>query len=398
MNTGSAATRTVTLGAVLWVLAALLPTLLLSNYHLFQLTMVVVYAIAILGLAILTGFNGQISLGHGAFYAIGAYVTAVLMYQYNVPYWATLPVSAVVCAAVGFLIGLPALRLGGLYLALTTFALAVAVPQILKINLLEDLTGGVQGLVIDKPDPPFDLPMSADQWLYLFSLAVGGVLFLLAWNIVRGRTGRSMMAVRDHALAAEAMGIDIALLKTRSFALSAMYTGIAGSLGAIVVQFVAPDSFSIFVSIYFFVGLLVGGVSSIGGAILGGLFVEFVPNVAESISKAAPGAIYGVILIAVMFLMPSGAAGFLSALLNRFFRRGSKSGELAAANLGGSGAGTVSAAASLPGGDGSDAGSHLRLQEAERLYPATTAAGGRGEAVATGGDALSRGDGERGRL
>jgi branched-chain amino acid transport system permease protein len=307
-------------------------------------------------------------------------------------------VSAVVCAAVGFLIGLPALRLGGLYLALTTFALAVAVPQILKINLLEDLTGGVQGLVIDKPDPPFDLPMSADQWLYLFSLAVGGVLFLLAWNIVRGRTGRSMMAVRDHALAAEAMGIDIALLKTRSFALSAMYTGIAGSLGAIVVQFVAPDSFSIFVSIYFFVGLLVGGVSSIGGAILGGLFVEFVPNVAESISKAAPGAIYGVILIAVMFLMPSGAAGFLGALLNRFFRRGSKSGELAAANLGGSGAGTVSAAASLPGGDGSDAGSHLRLQEAERLYPATTAAGGRGEAVATGGDALSRGDGERGRL
>lgn len=398
MNTASAATRTVSLGVVLWLLAALLPTLLLSNYHLFQLTMVVVYAIAILGLAILTGFNGQISLGHGAFYAIGAYVTAVLMYQYDVPYWATLPVSAIVCAAVGFLIGLPALRLGGLYLALTTFALAVAVPQILKINLLEDLTGGVQGLVIDKPDPPFDLPMSADQWLYLFSLAVAGVLFLLAWNIVRGRTGRAMMAVRDHALAAEAMGIDIALLKTRSFALSSMYTGIAGSLGAIVVQFVAPDSFSIFVSIYFFVGLLVGGVSSIGGAILGGLFIEFVPNLAESVSKAAPGAVYGVILIAVMFLMPSGATGFFGSMMTRFFRRDTKSAELAAANLGGSGAGTVSAAASLPGGDGSDADGHLRLQKAERLYPAATAAGGRGEAVATGGTALPGGDGERGRL
>lgn len=399
MTATSAATRTFTLGAVLWLLAAVVPTLALSNYHLFQLTMVVVYAIAILGLAILTGFNGQISLGHGAFYAIGAYVTAVLMYQYDVPYWATLPVSAVVCAAVGFLIGLPALRLGGLYLALTTFALAVAVPQILKINLLEDLTGGVQGLVIDKPDPPFDLPMSADQWLYLFSLAVAGVLFLLAWNIVRGRTGRSMMAVRDHALAAEAMGIDIALLKTRSFALSAMYTGIAGSLGAIVVQFVAPDSFSIFVSIYFFVGLLVGGVSSIGGAILGGLFIEFVPNVAESISKAAPGAIYGVILIAVMFLMPSGAAGFFGSLMTtRFFRRGTKSGELAAANLGGSGAGNVSAAASLPDGDGADVDGHLRLQKAERLYPAAAAAGGRGEAVTTGGDALPGRDGERGRL
>src|SRR6201988_2504773 len=121
MTATSAATRTFTLGAVLWLLAAVVPTLALSNYHLFQLTMVVVYAIAILGLAILTGFNGQISLGHGAFYAIGAYVTALLMYQYDVPYWATLPVSAIVCAVVGFLIGLPALRLGGLYLALTTF-------------------------------------------------------------------------------------------------------------------------------------------------------------------------------------------------------------------------------------------------------------------------------------
>src|SRR6185437_15879377 len=114
----------------------------------------------------------------------------ILMYQYDVPYWATLPVSAVVCAAVGFLIGLPALRLGGLYLALTTFALAVAVPQILKVNALEDLTGGVQGLVIDKPDTPFGLPLSADQWIYLFTLAVGAAVFLLGWNLSRGRLGR----------------------------------------------------------------------------------------------------------------------------------------------------------------------------------------------------------------
>src|SRR5215831_16638417 len=266
------------LAILVWLAVLIIPAFSLSDYHLFQLTMVIVYAIAILGLAILTGFNGQISLGHGAFYAIGAYTTAILMYQYGVPYWATLPVSAVVCAVVGFLIGLPALRLGGLYLALTTFALAVA--QLLKHNALEPWTGGVQGLVIDKPDPPFGLDLSPDQWLYMFSLTVGAVLFLLAWNIVRGRIGRAMMAIRDHALAAEAMGINIALLKTRTFALSALYTGVAGSLGAIVVQFVAPDSFGIFVSIYFFVGLVVGGVSSIGGAILGGFFIEFVPNVA----------------------------------------------------------------------------------------------------------------------
>jgi len=340
---------------LLLLAAAVIPTLLFSNYHLFQLTMVIVYAIAIVGLAILIGFNGQISLGHGAFYAIGAYVTAVLMYQYDVPYWATLPVSAVVCAVVGFLIGLPALRLAGLYLALTTFALAIAVPQILKIDALEGLTGGVQGLVIDKPDPPFGLDMSPDQWLYLFTLFVGALLFLLAWNIVRGRIGRAMMAIRDHSLAAEAMGINIALLKTRTFALSAMYTGIAGSLGAIVVQFVAPDSFGIFVSIYFFVGLIVGGAASIGGAILGGIFIEFVPNLAESVSKAAPGAVYGVILIAVMFLMPGGAASFLSALFARF-RRGTKSAELRPAIMRGSGADNVSAAAGVPRGAEPDAG------------------------------------------
>ena len=345
-------------GVVIWLAATIVPTLLLSNYHLFQLTMVVVYAIAILGLAILTGFNGQISLGHGAFYAIGAYVTAILMYQYDVPYWATLPVSAVVCAIIGFLIGLPALRLGGLYLALTTFALAVAVPQLLKHNTLEPWTGGVQGLVIDKPDPPFGLAMSADQWIYVFCLAVGAVLFVLAWNIVRGRIGRAMMAIRDQPLAAEAMGIDIALLKTRTFALSALYTGIAGSLGAIVVQFVAPDSFGIFVSIYFFVGLVVGGVASIGGAILGGAFIEFIPNVAEQVSKAAPGAVYGVILIAVMFLMPGGAAGSIGSLLARF-RPGAKSAELRPITIGGAGASKVST--SVAGAAEPDAGSNRSM-------------------------------------
>src|SRR5580658_6094541 len=154
------------------LLLAIVPTLAFSGYHLFQVTMVEVYAVAILGMAILVGFNGQISLGHGAFYAIGAYTTAILMSTWNVPYWLTLPVSAVVCAGFGFLIGLPALRLAGHYLALTTFALAVAVPQVLKYKLFEDWTGGVQGLVIDKPDPPFGLPLSSDQWLYLFSLGV----------------------------------------------------------------------------------------------------------------------------------------------------------------------------------------------------------------------------------
>ena len=291
-----------------------------SDYRLFQLTMVVVYAVAILGLAIVTGFNGQISLGHGAFYAIGAYVTAILMDRYDVPYFLTLPVSALVCAGVGFLIGFPALRLGGLYLALTTFALAVAIPQLLKHRLVEDYTGGVQGLVILKPDPPFNLPINSDQWLYLFTLGTGCLMFLLAWNLLRGRIGRAMRAIRDRAVAAEAMGIDIALLKTRTFAISAMFTGIAGSLGAITVQYVAPDSFTVFVSIDLFVGMVVGGAASISGAVFGALFIQFVPNLADHISKAAPGAVRGVILILFLYLAPAGMAGLTQMALRRLRR------------------------------------------------------------------------------
>ena len=317
---GSAGRGTIGLIMLAVLVVAVVPTAFFNGYHLFQLTMVAVYAIAILGLSLLIGFNGQISLGHGAFYAIGAYTTAILMANFDVPYWATLPVSAVVCAAFGFAIGLPALRLGGLYLALTSFSLAIAVPQLLKVNAVSDWTGGVQGLVIDKPEAPFGLPLSGDQWLYLFTLAIGCVLYVIAWNLVRGRIGRAMMAVRDHALAAEAMGINLALLKTSTFAWSAVFTGIAGSLSAIVVQFVAPDTFGVFVSIFLFVGLVVGGVASIGGTIVGAIFIQFIPNIAENISKAAPGAVYGVILIAMMFLMPEGAGGFLRSLYRRWRR------------------------------------------------------------------------------
>ncbi len=296
------------------VLVAGAMAFVVSDYRLFQLTTMTIYAIAILGLALVTGYNGQISLGHGAFYAVGAYVTAILTSLYDVPYWATLPASAAACAAIGFLVGLPALRLGGLYLALTTFALAVATPQLLKHKALEHWTGGVQGIVVDKPDPPFGLPINADQWVYLFSLAVAAVLFGLVGNLVRGRIGRAMRAVRDNALAAEATGIDVAQFKTRTFAVSAMITGIAGSLSAIVVGFVSPDSFTVFLSITLFTGLVVGGAATIAGPVFGAIFITFLPNVAEQVSKAAPGVIYGIVLIAFMFLLPAGVAG-------RLFRR-----------------------------------------------------------------------------
>jgi branched-chain amino acid transport system permease protein len=308
--------RKVLLIVVLLLIACGLP-FIVSNYRTFQLTLVLIYAIALLGLNILTGYNGQVSLGHGAFYAIGAYVAAVLMDKAGLPYWATLPAAGAMCLVVGFLFGLPALRLEGLYLALATFALGVSLPQLLKYKALEHWTGGVQGIVIAKPEAPFGIPLNADQWLYFFTLAVTVVMFVLGWNLLRGRVGRALVAIRDHPIAAQAMGVNTALYKSLAFGVSAMYTGIAGALGAIAVQFVAPDSFTIFLSILLLVGIVIGGMASISGALYGAIFIQFVPNIADEVSKAAPWAIFGIFMILFVYLMPTGVAGAVRLLLAR---------------------------------------------------------------------------------
>src|SRR6266478_3123863 len=299
------------------VFLALLLPLAIKGFLVFQLTLALIYAVAILGLNLLTGFNGQFSLGHSAFYGIGAYTAAILMDKLDLAYFWTLPCSGALCFVVGFLFGLPALRLQGLYLALGTFAMAAALPQILKFQPLESLTGGVQGIVLIKPDAPAGLPLNPDQWLYYFTLVVLLVMLAGATNLVNSRTGRALMAIRDHPIAAAAMGINTALYKTLAFGVSAFYTGVAGALGAIAVQFVAPDSFSFFLSISFLVGLVIGGVASIPGCLVGGLFVLYVPNIAERFSTGLAGAIYGCILLLVIFVMPSGAAGLARIALAR---------------------------------------------------------------------------------
>ena len=182
-------------------------------------------------------------------------------------------------------------------------------PQLLKYKHFESWTGGVQGIVITKPDAPFGLPLSPDQWLYLFTLVVTILMFLLGWNLLRGRVGRALVAIRDQPIAASAMGINTSIFKSLAFGVSAMYTGVAGALGAIAVQFVAPDSFTLSLSIILLVGMIVGGLASIAGALYGAFFIQFIPNIADEVSKAAPGAIYGVVLIGFMFLMPLGING-----------------------------------------------------------------------------------------
>ena len=305
--------------AVLVIVGAIIP-FVLEGYTTFQATLVLIYAIAILGLNLLTGFNGQFSLGHSAFYAIGAYTAAILVDHWEFSVYMTIPLGGVVCFFAGFLFGIPALRLEGLYLALATFALAVATPQILKSSHLEELTGGVQGLDVFRPDVPAALPFTMDQWWYLIVYGVALIMFWIAWNLIHSRSGRAMMAIRDNSIAAQSMGINIALYKSLTFGVSAFFTGIAGALAAIVIEYVAPDSFTFQLSILLFIGLVVGGTGSIWGVIFGGLFILVVPNIAEEISTGLSYAVFGVILILVIYVMPSGFAGMVNILTARIRR------------------------------------------------------------------------------
>jgi branched-chain amino acid transport system permease protein len=293
---------------------------LVSGYHVFQLTQILVYAIAILGLNLLTGFSGQISLGNGAFYALGAYSAAILMNKLDLPYWATPPAAGAICFVAGYVFGRPAARLEGLYLALATFALALVTPQVLKLDALEQWTGGNQGVLVVKPASMLPGQVSDDQWLYFFCLAVAVVMFVVGWNIVRGRTGRALIALRDHPIAAGTMGINTASYKAVTFGVSAMYTGIAGALGALVAGFISPDSFAMFLSIQLLVGGVVGGIASIFGTLFGAVFIELVPDLANKLSDGAPAAIYGILLIVSMMVMPGGLAGLVRSARHRMAR------------------------------------------------------------------------------
>jgi branched-chain amino acid transport system permease protein len=322
-----------------WLLLVVLPALLIaggktglvSNFQFLQISLAIVYSIAVLGLILLTGFNGQISLGHGAFFAVGAYTAAILIDQAGWPFWATLPAAALMCFIVGYLFGLPALRLEGHYLALATFALAVAVPQILKYRHIEPLTHGVMGINIFKSDPPFGLPLSNDQWMFLVVVAIAAFMFWIARNLLDSRTGRALIAVRDHPMAASTMGVNVSHYKAVIFGISALYTGIAGALHGIIFEFVSPDSFRFELSIAILVGAVVGGIASLWGAVIGGIFVQVIEKYADALTKKItaavhlplelePWLIYGIALIILMYTMPMGIAGGVAALMRRMKR------------------------------------------------------------------------------
>jgi branched-chain amino acid transport system permease protein len=218
----------------------------------------------------------------------------------------------VVAFLLGLAFGVPALRLRGLYLALVTLALAVAVGPVIK--RAEPLTGGVSGLSVPQPPVPSWLPVDPDQWLYLLSLAVTGVMALIAVNLTRGGLGRALVAIRDGERAARTAGVDVARVKALLFACAGAYAGVGGALFAYGQGFVAPESFTLLLSFTFLGAVVVGGLGTVAGPVLGALFVIFVPQYAGDVNQALTGVIYGGTLIAVVYLLPGGAAGLLRRL------------------------------------------------------------------------------------
>jgi branched-chain amino acid transport system permease protein len=304
---------------------AILPAFL-TSYGSFELTFVAAFAIAILGLIILTGKNGQISLGHGAFIALGGYTVAILATHAGLPYWIGIPAAGIVSGLFGIAIGMVALRLEGVYLALATFALAVSVPSLLK--RFGGLTGGVGGIVLSPVAPPSWISMDSERWFYYVAWAIAGALFVVTAILLEGRLGRSLRALRDNEVAAVSFGVNPFFYKTLAFAWSAAYAGIAGALIAIATAFVSPDTYGFTLSVTVLIGAVLGGLDSLWGALFGGLVVEFLPLVAQRINAAAPSVVYGVALIAVMLLMPGGIAGTLI----RALRGGRGSGTNASAH------------------------------------------------------------------
>ena len=309
------------------VVAVVAAPFLFSNYRTYQLAFVGLYLVALLGLDILTGFTGQISLGHGAFMGIGAYTTTILVLDHGVRDLWTIPLGGLVAGVVGLAFGIPATRFAGPYLALATFAVPLAFIGILK--RYPHFTGGNVGKNLPQLHSELGWHTNPSIWFYVVCWAVALVMLPLAFFIVRGRFGRSMRSVRDSEIAATANGVSTAGVKTLAFGISAFFCGVAGSLYAIGITYVNPDTFPIDLSILLLVGIVLGGAGSLYGMLFGALFVEFIriswgPSLLDLFSKVhhvdthAPGSglvVYGVVLLLVLYIAPSGAAGLARKLL-----------------------------------------------------------------------------------
>jgi branched-chain amino acid transport system permease protein len=315
---------------VLAALVAIVPRLV-GDFTVYEFAIVGMYFIALLGLAILTGYSGQISLGHGAFMAVGGYTTAILsvdgIYGHQIRDLWTIPIAGLVAGVAGLLVGVPALRLSGLYLALITFGIAVSFPQLPK--KFDHFFGGTTGKVLNLVKAPFGLDTTPNRWLYYLTWGIALVLLAAAWALLRGKPGRALQAIRDSEVAAASSGVNLATYKTLAFGVSAFYAGVAGSLYVMSKAYMNPDVFPIILSIYLVAALAVGGLGSLVGLIAGGALIYVLQNRADDVTRwlnhlpvldldpkqpGMPSVVFGVVLIAVMLLLPTGVGGLVRRL------------------------------------------------------------------------------------
>ena len=317
----SSTAKRVLIGLIVAAILVVMP-LVVPGYLTFQLSGVMAYAVAAIGLNLITGYAGQISLGHNAFFALGAYTAALSVTYLNVHYAVSVLIAAVVTFVVGYLSGFPAQRLRGLYLALITLVLAVSVSPVIKH--FKSITGGMAGLFIERPQAPAWTGLSRDVWIYYVVLAFTVLCFYLARNFVAGSTGRALTAVRLAPLAASSRGVNVNGYKVLIFGLGSMLGGVGGALFNFSIGFIAPDSFNLLLSVSFLAAIVVGGLGTIWGALVAGLFLQFVPSYASDISEALAGAVYGGILIVCMFFMPRGIVGTIMRMRRERRARGSR--------------------------------------------------------------------------
>jgi branched-chain amino acid transport system permease protein len=294
--------------AAVGIVVVILP-FVLDGFHEGIVSDVAIYYIAIVGLNILTGYTGQISIGHGAFMMIGGYTTVIMSHDHHTNLIATLPLAAAVTFVCGLLVGLPALRLSGVYLALATFALAVSVPQLpLKFS---KFLGGSNGLQTDHTVSHF--------WLYAVSWSCAAIAFVAAWILLRGRIGRAFRSVRDSKVAAVSSGVSLPIYKTFAFGVSAAYAGVAGSLFVLATNgFAQPNEFGILLSLKILIGAAVAGLGSLWGVVVGAVFVGLLPEISSSVPFIGPShgqdLVFGLVVILVMLLLPNGFAGLLARI------------------------------------------------------------------------------------
>jgi ABC-type branched-subunit amino acid transport system permease subunit len=291
-----------------------------DNYVLYVMTRLFIYVLVALGLNLLTGYAGQVSLGHAAFFAIGAYTAAVLAERWRWPSVLCVVTAAVVTAAVGYLLGMPCLRLSGLYLAMATLGFTLIVQEMLL--QLAVLTHGSEGMKV-QPASMLGLTFDTDYRKYYLLLVVAAAMLLFARNLVAGRTGRAFLAIRDNERAAAAMGVNLAQYKTIAFAISALYTGLAGALSAFIVGFLDPQEFSFFLSIQFITIIILGGLASLLGSVLGAAFLIILPELLAGLD-VWQALVYGLIMVITIIFMPFGLSGAVHRYAYRWFGLGSE--------------------------------------------------------------------------